>query len=742
MAWQLHYTSARRGPTGRAGFQFVAETPGLPEGARAGVTPYLSYRPPPDAPLSPDDGELGRFPVALLYDRVAERPLLLRCRYLGQDYSGRYGNFFAHAVVAEEEELEGLRPAELWHSPLWSDGPARVGELPVLDDLAPGDGSDPESLAHWLHAQDGAFTLLGRLMDAVAGVLAKGHGRVVLVAGDVEPIARWIAVVSYSLPVAAAARMSFVTYSADPDAAAQRLVGTTPDVWAAAQRLAGHAFHLPGGRGPGDGEASRFARTVAACWRDFDFAGLDALGELAPPGAAAPPEALDEAAALLALCRGDRTVTPREEEAVTRLLARRGGAMPDWVWRDLAQSAPAMGVDLALAVHRHAREAGAAGSGPAIEAALAAAPDLAEVARIAAAADGPDGVVGGGVEVAVREAAARCVRGGDADVARALGGVPAGVRGALLDGCLAGLAGAEGEVRRAVLTPEACDLLYEDVDRLRGVPEIAGAVLVPVLVSVGRRRSERRLTVTGELLHLGTLGALGAAGADRALARVWVTAPTAAQCLALLDLHAGAFAEHPALAALPSRAFARLAAEGDRALMAPDALRLAARVREALPDGGDAAVIQAYAEAVTAERPERAAKALAATAASAGLADDLLAAAAGRLAERPPRFRAALLAALDGAPRSRLGALWAAALPGRARSGRAPLRGEEIARRNELMEVVLRLRRGGAAEPALETWARSAAGRRLSARQLDAHFSRAPELRAALRELVAEARGD
>ncbi|MFD0854498.1 hypothetical protein ACFQ07_19840, partial [Actinomadura adrarensis] len=271
MAWQLHYTSARRGPTGRAGFQFVAETPGLPEGTRAGVTPYLSYRPPPDAPLSPEAHELDRFPVALLYDRVAGRPLLLRCRYLGRDYSGRFGNFFAHVVVAEEEELEGLRPAELWHAPLWNDEPATGGVLPQLEELSPGANSDPESLAEWLAAQgkasqgkssvagtgsearsgagsgsSDAYGLLARLMDAVSDVLAEGFGRVVLVADDVEPIARWIAVVSYSLPVASASKMSFVTYSADPDGAAQRLVGTTPDTWAVSQHQAGHVFHLTG----------------------------------------------------------------------------------------------------------------------------------------------------------------------------------------------------------------------------------------------------------------------------------------------------------------------------------------------------------------------------------------------------------------------------------------------------------------------------------------------------------------
>ncbi|MEV4258250.1 hypothetical protein AB0J52_34260, partial [Spirillospora sp. NPDC049652] len=153
MAWQLHYTSARRGPTGRSGFQFVAETPGLPDGVRARVTPHLSYRPPPEAPLSPADDELGLFPVSLLYDRVDGRPLLLRCRYLGRDYSGRYGNFFAHAVVAEPDELEGVRPVELWHAPLWADSPASETDLPEVDELVPDEGLDPESLAAWLAAE-------------------------------------------------------------------------------------------------------------------------------------------------------------------------------------------------------------------------------------------------------------------------------------------------------------------------------------------------------------------------------------------------------------------------------------------------------------------------------------------------------------------------------------------------------------------------------------------------------------
>jgi hypothetical protein len=333
VAWQLHYTSARRGPTGRAGFQFVAETPGLPDGVRAAVTPYLSYRPPPDAPTSPDDAELGAFPVSFLYDRVDGRSLLLRCRYLGRDYSGRYGNFFAHAVVADPGELEGLRPAELWHAPLWTPWPAQDDRLAELEELTPDDALSPEALAGWLASSgpDDPHGTLGRLTDAAALVLERGHGRVVLIADEVETIARWIALITYSLPVGTAARLTFTTYSADPDGAAQCLVGTTTGVWSATRTQATDtvAVHVGQGFGKDAPRPSLFGRTVAACWRDADFAGLDCLGELAlldrDEGG---PAALERAAALVALCRACEPLTVTEQEAAAALLARRPDEVP------------------------------------------------------------------------------------------------------------------------------------------------------------------------------------------------------------------------------------------------------------------------------------------------------------------------------------------------------------------------------------------------------------------------------
>lgn len=641
MAWQLHYTSARRGPTGRAGFQFVAETPGLPDGVRAGVTPYLSYRPPPDAPLSPGESELDGFPVSLLYDLVDGRPLLLRCRYLGRDYSGRYGNFFAHAVVAEPDELEGLRPAELWHAPHWTHDLAPETVLDPLDELTPGAALDPEALAAWLalSGPGDPYALLGHLVDAVADVLGRGHGRVVLVADDVEVIARWIAIVSYSLPVAAAARLSFVTYTADPDGAAQRLVGTTPAIWSAERHRASHASAFDLRDGVPDGRPSRFARTVAGCWRDADFGGLDALGELAPLN----DPAQEGAAALLALCRGDASVTAGEEGAAAELMSRRGSAIPEWVWRDLVPGVPSMGLELALAVHERARAAGAdevarqcsLRVADRLLDALAEASGLAAVVEAAGVAER----AGAPLEPAeVAAAAAGCARRGAADLGEALTGCPAALRDPLLNGVISGLADAGERERAAALTPGTCDVLYAHAERLRAAP----AVACTVLASVGRRNPGRRIAVTGELLRLDSDG-LDRDSLDAALREVWRTPPSATECAGLLDAHGKAMAGRPALAGLPSRTFTRLAFPGAERLSDPATLRLADRVRELMPDGRaghDAALVQAYGKAITAG-PSRAAKALddiaAADGAASQLAGEAFVGAARRLARRPRR---------------------------------------------------------------------------------------------------------
>jgi len=773
VAWQLHYTSAASGPTGRAGFQFVAETPGLPPQVRSAVAPLLTYRPPPRAPLSPDAEELAAFPVALAYERSGGRAVLVRSRYLGRDYSGREGNFFAHAVVAEPEELEGLRPIELWGAGFWTDRPAE-GDLAALEELDPGEGVCPQELADRL-AEEGSYRLLAALVDAAVTALDRGHGRVVLVGADVEPIVRWIAVLSYSLPVTAAARLSFTTYSADPCGALHRVVGTTPDVWAAVHRDEPAFFVDEPADPPAAGTGSRFARTVAECWRARDFAGLDALGELVAvqladgdrlAGAEGAPlaQVLDRAATLLALCRGADPVSAEEEAAAADLLTRFGARVPEWVWAELVPSLPRAGFDLALAMHRWARrtEAAEVADRCAIRCVMAALEDPSLGGRLREVRLSPDATVrlvpevAGAVERAttltavgrlvalaaragveppvetVRSAAARCARTAVDDLPEALDGVPSRWRERIIEGAVAALAEAGPEELPRLLTDEVCDLLQaRDWSA-------APAVGLRVLASAGRRHRDRRVDVTGALLRL---EGVASEEVDRVLAEVWAVPASAAECTALLEAFDEAVPARPALAALPSRAFRQAALEGDEALEDPALLRMAGQVLAAFPADHaafcDASVLLEYAKTVGAVQAEAAAAGLetmhATTGATPQVRSGVFIEAADRLARRDTRFRAAVLIAVSAPVRARLAERWTRP---RARGllGRSKL---SIGPRRELVEVVLRMRLAGVREPRLESWARKTAGGRLATRRLEGRLAD-PALRAELRRLLGE----
>jgi GTPase-associated protein 1 len=696
VAWQLHYTSARSGTSGRAGFQFVAATPGLPPGAEATIGPHLTYRPPPGAPPAPGPSELARLPVAFSYDLADGHALLVRCRYLGRDYSGRYGNFLAHAVVAEPGELVGVRPIELWRAGFWCDAPAS-GDLPRLDDLAPGDAFDPETLARWLAAEQ-AYGLFAHLMDAVLTTIAQGHGQVTLVADDVDAIARWFAVVSYSLPAAAAAALSFVTYTDDPRGAPYRLVGTTPDAWAAAPGNA-PAFHIDADidRSPTLG---RYARTAADRWREHDLAGLDALGELAGLGAGF--DGFDTAAALLALCRGEPAVAEAEEAAAAGLLRRHGGDVPAWVWRELAPVLPKLGFELAAALcdltgddpageelaercaarcvllaladpalrprlpHRASAPVQGPGPGsrrelgPAFTDAVAAAPSLIEIATIAALAERCHVPLAAD---AVAAAAAHRAGAGATDLLAAIHAAPPHLRDSLVAGALSGLETAPANSRAALLTDAVCDIAV--AHDLSTTPRVA----LRVLSSVGRRRKARRVELTREAIALDRPG-LPADEIDAALRSLWSgTAPTIAECDGLLDSWgpdtvAAALVRYPTLAMLPSRAFAA-AQDG---LGAPEVLRLANRVDAVpWPDGGavtlrgDAAVVIGHVALARAAVHSLDVPALAsslddvaAAPASPALLDAVFAVAAERLAGRPAELRESLLAAVGEPARARL----------------------------------------------------------------------------------------
>ncbi|MGI5230523.1 hypothetical protein [Actinoallomurus sp. CA-142502] len=723
MAWDLRYTSVESGPTGRSGFQFVATTPGTPPHVVGAVTPYMSYRPPPSAPSAPAPDELAAFPVAFAYGREGDHAVLVRCRYTGRDYSGRYGNFSGHAVVAAPQELEGLRPIELWESPVW-DGPP--GAAP---DLVPGTAFDPDSLVAWLRSE-GAHDRLAVLLDAVTAALADGHGRVVLVADDAALVARWIALVSYSLPAPLAAHLSFITYTADPESASQLVVGTVPEAWP----RGGFRLSEPV---PGDGERpGRFSRVIADCWRTGDLDGIDAVGELLTSGPAedttlgsdadegrtgrfhaaassaggrtatasvrvAEPlhrvpagghhalASADGAAALLALCRGETSVSAAEESAAAALV-RCGGA-PSWLWPALAPALPGLGFELAAALAHVAPEIAErcvelALADPSLRerlpvlrlrdglparfrAALAQASGLDALADVVRLAD----EVGGRIaDDDVTAAAAACARRGAGDIAAAVRATPRARRAALVGGILAGLERAESGVRRAMLTPDARAALG-DRDWTR-TPRTGGLVL--------SARADRH-EATARLIELEPYGL---PEIEELLDALWDAPPTPDDCERLVERLGPAMARFAALRSLTRRVFA------SAPLDAPETVRLAELIRDRLPElAGPARTVLAHREALRAGAESEMARVLGRMDAGDPLTGRVCASVAAALTERPARSRAEVLAATTDTVRRELTGHWLDAGPGRDD-------------RVDLAEIEVRLHRARTPVPRLTAW--------------------------------------
>jgi hypothetical protein len=311
--------------------------------------------------------------------------------------------------------------------------------------------------------------------------------------------------------------------------------------------------------------------------------------------------------------------------------------------------------------------------GPAFADAVAAAPGLIEIAAIAALAERCHVPLAAS---AVTTAAATLVERGATDLLAAIHTAPPHLCDGLITGALTGLETATANARAALLTDAVCDLAVGH--DLSTTPRVA----LRVLSSVGRRRKARRVELTREAIALDRPG-LPVEEIDAALRSLWSgAAPTIVECETLLDSWgpdtvAAALARYPALALLPSRAFA---AARD-ALDTPQVVRLAERI-EAVPwpDGaagtlrGDAAVVIGHAALVriavhSLDVPTlaRSLDDVAAAPAAPALLDAAFGTAAKRLARRPPEFRESLLAAVGEPAKARLADLLPA--PGPERRG-------------------------------------------------------------------------
>jgi hypothetical protein len=222
---QLYYTSCEHGVEGYAGFQFNAVSQGVGAREMREVEQLTVYE-LPSWDSSPADA-----PVNLCHVRDAAhgRAIIANVVYAGTDFSGRAGNYFAHALVAGDPERDfgGLLPVEMWESPVWSRTAADSTVLPPIQGVPPRGSFDRPTVAAFLDAQDDAPGVLARLLSAVDKALEGGRS-LILWSSTSADNAQWIAAVSYLLEDARARELSFFTYTRRPAQCRAHMIGTVP----------------------------------------------------------------------------------------------------------------------------------------------------------------------------------------------------------------------------------------------------------------------------------------------------------------------------------------------------------------------------------------------------------------------------------------------------------------------------------------------------------------------------------
>jgi hypothetical protein len=226
---QLHYTSAAPGPDG-SGFRFTAVSEDVPANLLREIEQLVGYEPPRDAPSRPSPSELDLFPAAFTHSTLSDGSrLLCRSVYTGADYSGRYGNFHAHAVWLPDTSPvpAGRLPVELWESPSWSSSTPEGGRPEPLTELPPGRRMDRPGLTAFAAAR--AERLPAFLADVRALFAADDAPQLIVVERDAHDTVQWIALASAVLPRELADRLTFTSYTRRPLQARQQIVGIFPD---------------------------------------------------------------------------------------------------------------------------------------------------------------------------------------------------------------------------------------------------------------------------------------------------------------------------------------------------------------------------------------------------------------------------------------------------------------------------------------------------------------------------------
>ena len=324
---QLYYTSCENGLGGYGGYQFNAITPGVSAAVMREVEDRTVYEPPSWLLADPCPDEPEAYPIAFSHgtSEATGAAITAQVVFTGTDYSGRPGNYFAHALVTgtPEQDFGPLLPVELWGAELWHTSPVDGTELPELPGPPPPGAIDRPGVQAFLDAR-GADGVLPELLTAVGRAMA-GDRPVLVASHDVSENIWWIAAISYLLGEHLGHRMTFTTYSHRPGYSRYHLTGILPETLPPSADSSFQLFDLATGQTPGGG-----VHPLAAILAGTGVMAAPGLWQQAMVFASGAEESLDDWLAPVAAAAGllGRELSPAETDAVAGWLLGAAGWMP------------------------------------------------------------------------------------------------------------------------------------------------------------------------------------------------------------------------------------------------------------------------------------------------------------------------------------------------------------------------------------------------------------------------------
>jgi len=220
---QTYRTSCKIGQSGSDGFQFYSFSKGLTEQELNEISLLGSYKPPMASNLDTTDEEA---PVAFKYFRLSSgRVGVLQSAERAEEYTGRSGNYFTHALILEQGRFPFL-PILMQNSQYFRKNlTEEENNIETIPPLLPALEVDLQSLKDSLFTQKNLATgdgigkgkdeeLLSKLLDLVLSGKVKQKKGIILADNHPEEI---ILALSYALPFEKVLDLTFSTYSHNPD---------------------------------------------------------------------------------------------------------------------------------------------------------------------------------------------------------------------------------------------------------------------------------------------------------------------------------------------------------------------------------------------------------------------------------------------------------------------------------------------------------------------------------------------